>query len=1418
MTQTGASAAHYDVNVSLDNTNSGVSYTQGQTITTDNTSAMVVFTVPQYVASGDKATYCVTELPSDRQYGYVTTYSSDHEFNAVDLTTNSESNPILITNTLPLTEVTVNKVWRDESNAFALRPDSISVKLQRRPVTNNGIEWVSPDDGWTDYDATFSGSGSGNNWSYTYSKLPKFDSHNIEYAYRVTEDKVNAYDTAYLAAENSYTAAVVTKQDTQNNADSTLSFGVENTLIKKNITLKKVWDDDGYPDASNLHYPVTFTVKKPANADFTFSDLDVTVKSNLSWQDSRTVPVYDKNGNPIQYTVTEEKTTPYYGYVQVGGTAVTQEGTHTGNSNYFDTYTITNKLPLTDVTAVKHWAGDVELYPNANATVKVNLTRSSDNTQDSSFNSEKQIVYSNGTSDSVTFDKLLAYDVNNNPYTYTVTEQTVTGYSTAYNKQDVLSTEADADNRVVTITNTPLKSDASFVKYDVTDLEKHGADSRFKLKTLPNAEFELFRELTGNADKQFYATLSNGVYTISDREATGATSTFVTGSDGVIRFTNLEPNRYYLKEKNAPTGYQTNGTKYYFTVSVDAQTNEISVSYDEQPASVTDYQLLFGDQAFQALNAMTSLTDLTAFKTGSSLSSVHGLPDEENLSQLTLTKQDANDSNRKLPNTTYYLLRLYNYEYRKTGAQGSNAEEYLTNALNTLTEDYSSSSPLWTYWEKVGNDCYVTDENGRLTAQGHMFGTYVFYEVKAPTGYERDFTHNATTDQTLINTNVIGPVALHADNAAHQTEVHSLTHLEPRKKAHLNVLKTDENGNPLRGAVFKLYKVKSGEEAEDTLITTFNTGYDGMNPTAYELDCSQYAWNQKFYLLEETPPTGYSADNDGTPERNRIEFTLTPELAEEALHIIRANDARLKGKVTLTKVASARTTVNNAGDPLGGAVFELYTKSGTQLSLYPHTTDTNRWRVAYEDDDAEIITEAGFDSDNAHKVTEMTTAGDGKLHIEGIDWGEFYLKEKTAPIGFKLPDSEDAKKVFFSVGQNNSGDTPQELKMKNDPLAAKLNIAKQVDSLNIDAWGTPTFIFKLRQTERYDAESDSFVALETDKQRTLTKTVSPVTAVAGGFMDETGAFEVEPGAYTVTEVRVARYTAAGNSVTAPDTGSAGEITAVSNTAYTASLTIKPDGAAKVTFFNQLTNYEKLSHTDKVSNRFNGYTEISVQDKDLTLDASAGTDHCTVTVPKSELMPKLIRADGTAENITNLNKLAVSYSGGDVTITDKGTSIEVSGHRDDISGSVFKLSANYDNTFTDEFELRFAANPLFTKTEKTVTFLNDALNRSHYNDNGAKNVYTLLFILEVVPDGASTTQAVRKILHNGTSTGKTDQTAFPALTVEADYSTQFEFDKWSYSYNNGAVTGTATDAQLLEIIRNAPDNANITVTALLKNKS
>ncbi|MBU5462728.1 hypothetical protein, partial [Lachnoclostridium sp. MSJ-17] len=59
---------------------------------------------------------------------------------------------------------------------------------------------------------------------------------------------------------------------------------------------------------------------------------------------------------------------------------------------------------------------------------------------------------------------------------------------------------------------------------------------------------------------------------------------------------------------------------------------------------------------------------------------------------------------------------------RRAGVQkGETEQEYLTNALATLGADYSDTSPLWTYWEKIA--VRSTDSNGQITFEGHMFGT-----------------------------------------------------------------------------------------------------------------------------------------------------------------------------------------------------------------------------------------------------------------------------------------------------------------------------------------------------------------------------------------------------------------------------------------------------------------------------------------------------------------------------------------------------------------------------------------------------------------------------------------------------------------------------------------------------------------------
>ena len=1605
----GDLAQHYNVTFQLENTNQGVSYSVSDTVTGQDgvsasgsivTTAPVSFTVPQYIANGNEATYTVSELTAGNHYGYEN--SGARTFNAAQIS--SSEFEIIISNELPLTNISFSKEWNDSSDLYALRPQTINVKLYRRTTTVDGTQTGTARDTVIDDGSDWSLCGektvsrdSSGNWECEFDALPKMNYNNVPYQYKLIEDSVNAYDTTYRTGNNPYQATPVFITDTAANT-SPLSFGAQNTLITKPVTFTKVWNDNDYP--TDLHYPVNFTIKKPANADMDFYDPSVTpinknagvtitldtndtvstVNGHTSWSQTLTVPVYNKTGAEIQYLVTEQSN-HYYGYAQVSsaskaadimgessvtmasnGAITTQQGTHPDYLNhYYDSYTIINELPVTGFKAQKTWAGDLEKYPNADADVQIRLTRttqpgqSGSPTPDSAFNSDPantaQIVY--GT-DYVEFTPLLAYDQNNNLYTYTMEELPVTGYSTAYDKANTIASTAAAEDRIVTVTNTPYKGSANFAKYDLTDLEKHGTDDLFTLKTLPGAAFELHRVKSDAAepDKLVYVKQRtagvNGFYEVVEPGTPGATTTLISGERGKIEITNLEPNDYYLKELDtvyvsqtpagdgsypaanqadpgttdtitldsegaitvtglsaneyyladssdnkinvdqttagsngsyqtsavsgdytvipdqsgkiiisslpagdyhlrklsSPQGYRISDTEYEFSIDVNASNTMAVPAYTENTFTNSGGELKINGSGYDNSLAASKLSNLSGmtYASGFTLSSYHGIPNEQNLSHLTLTKVDKNDTSSPLPNATYLLLRLRDFEYRKSGAQGSTKQEYLDYALGAVSPDTSDpdnitlpdysdpTDPMWLYWERTtddsGNDYFVTDENGRIDVEGHMFGTYIFFEVKAPVGFERDFEHNDTTAQTVTNTEVVGPVELDHNNASHDNVVHSLTHLEPRKETRLKILKTDENGNPLKNAVFELYREVQGGADVKVTNDVIKTGYDGLNPNAIVLDTADYEWGQSFYFIETTPPVGYAADNGVEP--TKIEFTLTPEIADETLHIVRANDVRLKGTVNLTKTSSGATNANvpsnplsvgvAAGAPLRGAGYELYAKNGASpISVYRHSTEASTYRVVSSGDIPSVITESGYNATPLDPPV-LTTDDLGGLTVTEIDWGDYYLKEVAAPTGFELPTGEDAK-VYFSVGRNNSA-AAQELSMKNEPLSAKLNLIKHIDEYLEDAWGTPTFIFKLTQTQYYDYSDSAnrFKDISSAEQPVLTKTLSPVNAANGGYEDETDYFDVEPGTYTVSEVRVSRYTPDGVSVTETDSTDKVIIPANAYTDYTATFSIKPEGAAEVEFSNELTNYEKLSHVDCEINSFNGYKDLSVSDMDgLELEGSGETR--SLTIDKEDLLPVLVRADGSEEPVPDLSKLRIISerpdvfvrtdaseqipAGTELVLTYDNDTVTVSGRIEDVMGSSYRLKAVYDDMFSDEFELRFKSGDLFNKTEKTVTFINDENNISHFSTGNS--VYTLIFIME--------DNNVRRIIYDDTPLASTDETAFPTVEIEDVYSGEYEFNnRWKYTDSGG--THTVGSSELLAYIKSAPDNAGITVRPVL----
>ncbi|MBR0514919.1 MAG: Cna B-type domain-containing protein [Clostridia bacterium] len=224
-----------------------------------------------------------------------------------------------ITDTFPLTEVTVTKEWDDSGVAEYTRPEAVEIRL------------LADGEMWDRYVLT-----EDEKWTCTFRNLPKLRNDGTEIEYTVAENRIPGYEEPVISGS---------AKD---------GFTVKNTADVQDITVTKVWEDNGDKWQARPE-SVKITLKGDGTEMGSFEAKDGQLKHTFT-----DLPVCRPDGSEIRYSV-EEETVPDGYKVDYSGSA--EAG-----------FTVTNRYALTDITVTKVWDdedenGQVSQYRPAEITV-----------------------------------------------------------------------------------------------------------------------------------------------------------------------------------------------------------------------------------------------------------------------------------------------------------------------------------------------------------------------------------------------------------------------------------------------------------------------------------------------------------------------------------------------------------------------------------------------------------------------------------------------------------------------------------------------------------------------------------------------------------------------------------------------------------------------------------------------------------------------------------------------------------------------------------------------------------------------------------------------------------------------------------------------------------------------------------------
>ena len=296
-----------------------------------------------------------------------------------------------VTNTFKIPTETISvkadKHWADNSNQAKKRPTSIILRLK------NGAEIVE--------DKTLTGTG--NDWTYTFENVPKYNQFGNEVNYSLEELETNTGDLKFY------------NKDVAGTYKS--GFIVTNTFIvpdeKVNVAVTKNWDDN-----------LNVNGKRPTSIKYVLNGgtapVEQVVSGNTTTDENwsytfANLPKYNELGNIINYSVEEQAV----------------------NANDFKFYTnkiigdkdsgfrITNKFVVPEdkiqIQVTKHWEDNNNVNNRRPESIKFVIK------QNNSEIKSKVLTGSRTTDEnwSYTFDNLAKYDENGQEIDYVLEEQEV---------------------------------------------------------------------------------------------------------------------------------------------------------------------------------------------------------------------------------------------------------------------------------------------------------------------------------------------------------------------------------------------------------------------------------------------------------------------------------------------------------------------------------------------------------------------------------------------------------------------------------------------------------------------------------------------------------------------------------------------------------------------------------------------------------------------------------------------------------------------------------------------------------------------------------------------------------------------------------------------------------------------------------